>query len=224
MIYYPVNEIFQSIQGEGVFTGSPAIFIRIQGCGVGCPWCDTKHTWLLDIERNVSYQNFLQRDIESASWTLMTPKDMLRYISDKKYLSHHVVITGGEPCLYNLIELTNFLILNKFQVQLETSGTHKIDVHESVWVTVSPKIGMQGGLSVLPESLSRANEIKHPVARIKHIDELDRLLIESDLRSDVQICLQPINQNKHATELAIKTCVDRGWRLSVQLHKYLGLK
>lgn len=42
---YPINEMFQTLQGEGVYTGVPAIFIRLQGCPVGCSWCDTKHTW-----------------------------------------------------------------------------------------------------------------------------------------------------------------------------------
>ena len=45
-MHYPINEIFQTIQGEGVFTGLPAIFVRLQGCPVGCPWCDTRHTWV----------------------------------------------------------------------------------------------------------------------------------------------------------------------------------
>ena len=51
---YPVNEIFQSIQGEGYFTGVPAIFVRLQGCPVGCAWCDTQHTWELAADKQVA--------------------------------------------------------------------------------------------------------------------------------------------------------------------------
>ena len=74
------------------------------------------------------------------------------------------------------------------------------------------------------DCLSRADEIKHPVAMQKHIDALDRLLQGQTLKSDVVICLQPISQRPRATELAMKTCIERNWRLSVQMHKYLNIE
>ncbi|MBB6055493.1 7-carboxy-7-deazaguanine synthase [Tolumonas osonensis] len=225
MIYYPINEIFQSIQGEGVFTGTPAIFIRMQGCDVGCSWCDTKNTWCLDYEKKLPDSSYLhQKSDNSDSWTMMSSMEIFKYFSEKNYSPQHVIITGGEPCLYSLLELTDILIGKGYYVQLETSGTREIKVHENVWVTVSPKIGMRGGLVVLPESINRANEIKYPIGKEKHIEDLDCMLKKSNIGNDVQICLQPINQNKNSTKLAIKTCIDRGWRLSVQLHKYIGLK
>ncbi len=52
---YPINEMFQTLQGEGYFTGVPAIFIRLQGCPVGCSWCDTKHTWEKDADSGSGY-------------------------------------------------------------------------------------------------------------------------------------------------------------------------
>ena len=58
-MHYPINEIFQTIQGEGVFTGVPAIFVRLQGCPVGCPWCDTRHTWVVDPAREVGSREVL---------------------------------------------------------------------------------------------------------------------------------------------------------------------
>ncbi len=58
---YPINEMFQTLQGEGYFTGVPAIFIRLQGCPVGCAWCDTKHTWEKLEDREVSFSAFWRR-------------------------------------------------------------------------------------------------------------------------------------------------------------------
>ena len=92
------------------------------------------------------------------------------------------VLTGGEPCLYDLHELSSALLAAGYQVQIETSGTSEILTHAQTWVTVSPKIGMKGGLPVLVSALERANEIKHPVATERHIEELDALLATASLR------------------------------------------
>lgn len=93
---------------------------------------------------------------------------------------------------------------------------------DRTYVTVSPKINMKGGYPVLKQALVRANEIKHPVATDAHIDELDALLEGIDT-SGKTICLQPISQKPRATELAMKTCIARNWRLSIQTHKYLNI-
>lgn len=65
---YPINEMFQTLQGEGYFTGVPAIFIRLQGCPVGCAWCDTKHTWEKLEDREVSLFSILAKTKESDKW------------------------------------------------------------------------------------------------------------------------------------------------------------
>lgn len=224
MIHYPINEIFQTIQGEGVHVGLPAIFVRLQGCPVGCPWCDTRHTWVVDPERQVPSCQVLDRSNESDAWSFMSATEILEIFQRLGYTARHVVITGGEPCLYDLLEFSTLLLAEGFTVQVETSGTQEVRVHDEAWVTVSPKIGMKGGLAVLPQALSRANEIKHPVATEYHVEELNTLLHVSDLRPDVQIALQPISQKKLATELAIRVCIERNWRLSVQVHKYIHIE
>ena len=83
---------------------------------------------------------------------------------------------------------------------------------------------MKGGYDVLVSALERANEIKHPIAMQKHIDELDALLANVSSLEGKQVCLQPISQQKRATELAVKTCIERNWRLSLQTHKYIGIE
>ncbi|HIC8861017.1 TPA: 7-carboxy-7-deazaguanine synthase QueE [Aeromonas hydrophila] len=222
-MHYPINEIFQTIQGEGVFTGLPAIFVRLQGCPVGCPWCDTRHTWVVDPAREVGVQVVLDCSNESDGWSKMSAEQILASFQQLGYQARHVVITGGEPCLYDLQELSAALIEAGYQVQIETSGTSEIQTHEQTWVTVSPKINMKGGLPVLVSALERANEIKHPVATERHVEELDALLATASLRENVVIALQPISQKPRATQLAMATCIARNWRLSIQTHKYLDI-
>ena len=82
---------------------------------------------------------------------------------------------------------------------------------------------MRGGFEVLTSALERANEIKHPIAMQKHIDELDALLANVSLEGK-QVCLQPISQQARATQLAVETCIARNWRLSLQTHKYIGIE
>lgn len=222
-MHYPINEIFQTIQGEGVFTGLPAIFVRLQGCPVGCPWCDTRHTWVVDPAREVGIQAVLDCSNESDGWSKMSTEQILASFQQLGYQARHVVITGGEPCLYDLQDLSAALIEAGYQVQIETSGTSEIQTHEQTWVTVSPKINMKGGLPVLVSALERANEIKHPVATERHVEELDALLATASLRENVVIALQPISQKPRATQLAMATCIARNWRLSIQTHKYLDI-
>lgn len=222
-MHYPINEIFQTIQGEGIFTGLPAIFVRLQGCPVGCPWCDTRHTWIVDPAREVGVQAVLDCSNESDGWSKMNTEQILASFQQLGYQARHVVITGGEPCLYDLQALSCALLSAGYQVQIETSGTSEIQTHANTWVTVSPKIGMKGGLPVLVSALERANEIKHPVATERHIEELDALLATATLRPDVVIALQPISQKPRATQLAMATCITRNWRLSIQTHKYLDI-
>lgn len=220
---YPVNEIFQSIQGEGSFTGVPSIFIRLQGCPVGCPWCDTRHTWVVDPDQQVPAAQVLDRSNASSCWANMTAEAMLKAFHKLGYQARHIVVTGGEPCLYDLRELTRALLEQGYQIQIETSGTHEILVDPNCWVTLSPKLEMKGGYDVLDSALARADEIKHPVAMEKHIQQLDNLLARCHQGKGKVIALQPISQQPRATALALKTCLERNWRLSVQLHKYLAV-
>ena len=220
---YKVNELFQTIQGEGFYTGVPAIFIRLQGCDVGCAWCDTKNTWDIDPDKKTVLPELSGHSDQSSCWAEVSAQGLVDEIKRLGYSAKLVVITGGEPCMADLRELTALLHDNAFLTQIETSGTYPILTDKRTWVTLSPKVKMRGGKVVLQSALERANEIKHPVGREKDIEQLDELLAQLPSTAEKTICLQPISQKASATELCSRVCIERNWRLSVQVHKYLGI-
>ncbi|MBC7004622.1 7-carboxy-7-deazaguanine synthase QueE, partial [Photobacterium sp. BZF1] len=209
--------------GEGVFTGVPAIFVRLQICPVGCAWCDTKQTWNAEPQDHGSIEDVMAKTADSPIWTEIDADGIVNLLKQQGYTAKHVVITGGEPCIYDLLPLTTALEQAGFQCQIETSGTSEVLATQNTWVTVSPKINMKAKLPVLASALERADEIKHPVGTQKDIDQLDELIDGKNLKADVNIALQPISQKPRATELCIDTCIKRNWRLSIQTHKYLAI-
>lgn len=218
-----LNEIFQTIQGEGVFTGVPAVFIRLQQCPVGCSWCDTKQTWDALPQDESDLNSIISKQTDSSLWCSLDENAIIRLYQEQGYTAKHVVITGGEPCLYDLTDLTTAFEAIGCKCQIETSGTSPVRCSDDTWVTVSPKINMGGKLPVLAEAMMRANEIKHPVGRQKDIEQLDALLEGCPVSDNTVIALQPISQIQRATELCIEVCIQRNWRLSVQTHKYLAI-
>lgn len=157
---------------------------------------------------------------DTNTWAMMSPQDVL--LAAQAFSARHVVITGGEPALYDLRPLTTLLVGSGFSVQLETSGTQAIQVNSLTWVTVSPKCGMPGGRSALAEALGRANEIKHPVGKPADIQNLLSLPIDHALKPE--IWLQPLSQSRTATELCIREATARNWRVSIQTQKFIGVR
>lgn len=220
---YKINEMFETIQGEGVYTGVPSVFIRLQQCPVGCAWCDTKQTWDATPQDERSTDDILAKTQDNPTWCSASAKQIISLYKKQGYQAKHIVITGGEPCIYDLRPLTQAFEAIGCQCQIETSGTSPIQATEKTWVTVSPKVAMKGKLPVLDSALLRANEIKHPVATSKDIDQLDELLSRANVPTSTIIALQPISQKERATQLCIDTCIARNWRLSIQTHKYLSI-
>ncbi|NQY37448.1 MAG: 7-carboxy-7-deazaguanine synthase QueE [Alteromonadaceae bacterium] len=223
MTTYKINELFETIQGEGSFTGQPSIFIRLQGCPVACSWCDTKHTWDIDLEKQISAADMLAKAQETDQWASLSVDQIFSVIIAKNFKAKHIVITGGEPCMVDLTPLCTMFEQQGYSCQVETSGTFEILVSDKCWVTLSPKVNMKGGYEILNSAMLRANEIKHPVATEQHVDDLKLLLAKHQIKT-TPVYLQPISQKQRATELAIETCIENNWRLSVQVHKYLGIE
>lgn len=221
---YKINEVFESIQGEGALTGVPSIFVRLQGCPVGCAWCDTKHTWTLDEQFQVPSDVVMSQQAETENWFNATAQELLTLFTLQGYTAKNVILTGGEPCMYDLVPICQEFEQQGYQISVETSGTFEIQVTPTAWVTVSPKVDMKGGYEVRQDAILRANEIKHPIAMVKHVAELENLLRWTDKETPPLIYLQPISQQKRATELAVKTCIANNWRLSLQTHKFIGIE
>lgn len=216
-----VNEIFATIQGEGAFTGTPSVFIRLQGCPVHCPWCDTKHTWKLG-SPNGKGIDFALGKADCSGWATVEAADIVEAVKARYAQVPHVVITGGEPTLFDLSELTTRLIELGRSVQIETSGIEPIRAHEKTWVTLSPKLGMPSGLVPNESALARANEIKMPVGGTADIAALEKILPKTS--PEALVYLQPISCEEGATKLCMAVCMARGWRLSIQTHKYLQIR
>lgn len=214
-----VNEIFPTIQGEAHWTGTPATFIRLQGCAVACSWCDTKHTWPSTEKRRISIPEMMAKKDPAPTWAEMTSREIAEAVAPMT--PRHFVVTGGEPCEQPLFDLTRELAAFG-RVQIETSGTREINVWPETWVTVSPKVGMAGGLEPLGPSLQRADEIKMPVADESDIRVIDNLISWGFVRGEVW--LQPVSCEHEATRLCIETAMDRNWKVSIQTHKFAGIR
>ena len=215
-----INEIFDTIQGEAFYTGTPATFIRLQGCPVGCHWCDTKHTWSEGTEKlRVEIDEMLHKTKDSPKWSDLTERQILKIV--EKLKPRHFVLTGGEPCSQDIFELTR-LLATIGSVQVETSGTHTVNVYHKTWVTVSPKIDMLGGLEILNSALIRANELKMPINGLKDVKNLQKLVKKSNYGQ--MVWLQPVSQKQENTDLCVKTAMDNKWRISIQTHKYMGVR
>jgi len=225
----PVNEVFHTIQGEARWTGTPAVFLRLQGCPVGCPWCDTKHTWEVDEAKKDTWDGILAKTKDAPTFTEATPDMIVDYCLSLPVKNHvrHLVITGGEPALYDLKPICVAMERVAIKVQVETSGTEPLRVSDRAWVTVSPKLNMPGGRQVLRDSVRRANEIKMPVGKPADIAALDQLLEQCfDHVEHIQppIWLQPLSQSPKATGLCVAVALERNWQVSLQTHKYLGVR
>ena len=221
-----INEMFSTIQGEATYTGTPSLFIRLQGCPVGCSWCDTKHTWPKGKEnKKITWDELALKTKDAPTFAEIPAANLVELA--KQYRPRHFVLTGGEPCAQDIYSLTEGL-LKVGSVQVETSGTHNVDVAHGTWVTVSPKINMGGGLMVLPQALLRADEIKMPIADQQDIDNLEKLIRTVNYQNNSyvggRIWLQPVSQGDKATELCVETAMNRNWRISIQTHKYMGVR
>lgn len=216
----PVNEVFETVQGEAFWTGTPAVFVRLQGCDVGCPWCDTKHTW--DFQGpQVSLAEMAAKEQDAPSYAEAKLDDLVALVDG--HASKHVVITGGEPTMHEQLgALCEALLSLGRTVQVETSGTRSLDLPAGVWVTISPKLNMPGGYEVMGQALARADELKMPVGKPADIETLQDLL--ANRPHPRHVWLQPLSQSKKATQLCLAAARDHGWRVSIQTHKFIGVR
>jgi len=194
----PVMEHFYTIQGEGVHSGSAAYFIRLGGCDVGCHWCDVKESW----DANKHPLTEISGLVKEA----------------KKTGVEIVVVTGGEPAMHNLVELTAQLKKNKLQVHIETSGSSAI-TGKFDWVCLSPKKLK----APLKESYKLADELK---VVIYNKDDFKWAEKNAALVSKkCQLLLQPEWSREEKVMPMIVEYVKKHpkWQVSLQTHKYMNI-
>lgn len=228
-----INEVFYSIQGEGAFFGHPAVFIRTQGCPIGCTFCDTKHTWDALGENQVASSVILNDEPRSPEcWASISAEELQAWVDLKAHPDAIVVITGGEPLTQpaGVKELVNLFTRARRVVQIETSGTMPLpsfdgDAYngQNPWITVSPK--WEGRLPVRWDVLRAADEVKVVVSSQKILDALFSVL-DSHVIQRTKVRLQPETGPwfKESVELAVATCKAQGFQLSLQAHTFLGVR
>jgi len=194
---YPVNEIFYSLQGEGFNTGIASVFIRFSGCNLRCAFCDTDH----------------------HSHIMMSLPEIVDEVM-KFRNAPLIVLTGGEPSLCVDEPLLKALHLTGKKIAIETNGTRPLPQGID-WVTLSPKFGFDGGDS-LPCVVNRCNELK-VVYTGQNLSQYDFIAAEHRF---LQPCYVDDERRRQAN---IQLCVDAVlanpvWRLSLQTHRFLGIR
>ncbi|WP_072620655.1 7-carboxy-7-deazaguanine synthase QueE [Spirulina major] len=195
---YPIVELFHSIQGEGAWAGVSALFIRLGGCDVGCPWCDTKESWPQDHHPRQTVAA-LVTEAQAAAPAM-------------------VVITGGEPLMHDLAPLTTQLREAGLRVHLETSGAYPLRGVVD-WVTLSPKRFKPPHGSIYPQ----AQELKVVVC---DRTDLDWAETQAAQVPESTLCyLQPEWQTPTSQALIFDYVRHHPrWRMSLQTHKLLGVR
>ncbi len=194
----PVMESFYTLQGEGFHSGKAAYFIRLGGCDVGCVWCDVKESW--DAE---AHPQFRVEDIVNGAL---------------EYPGRLAVITGGEPLMYDLNELTAELKQKGFQTNIETSGAHPLS-GDWDWICFSPKKFK----APLEEFYAVANELKVIVYNSSDFDFAEKHAAK--VNPDCKLFLQVEWDRRERMMPSIVEYVKANpqWRVSIQTHKYMNI-
>ncbi len=193
----PLMEEFYTIQGEGYFKGTAAYFIRIGGCDVGCHWCDVKESW---------------------DANLHPPTDTNIIADNAAKYSDTIVVTGGEPLMWNMYPLTNALKNNNVKTHIETSGAYKL-TGDWDWICLSPK------KTKLPtkEVHDAANELKVII-----YNKSDFKFAEEQAAKVSDNCMLFMQPEWSKKDIVIPLMVDYvmknpKWKLSLQTHKYMNI-
>lgn len=199
MITYPVMETFYSIQGEGYYQGNAAFFVRLGGCDVGCVWCDVKESWNVD--------DHPRRSV----------KDIVEEIKETE--AKLVIITGGEPLMHNCSALCDALHQHGYQVNIETSGSHPLSGSWD-WICLSPKKFK----APLPELLPEANELKIVVFNRSDFEWAEKYA--ALVSASCKLYLQPEWDKEKEIMPLITSYIQSNpkWQLSLQIHKYMGVR
>lgn len=206
-----VKEFFDTIQGEGMNSGVPAVFLRLGGCNLACKFCDT------------DFEEFESMKLED----IISEIEKLSLNSKGERTKNLVVITGGEPLRQPIEKLCSELLNRGFKVQLESNGTLFRELDERVEIVVCPK-NVTGEYALVREDLlPRINSFKILIS--KSIEKYSYVPEIGQSKYNTPIFIQPIDQYDEAKNLenyhlAVDIAKENGYRLSVQLQKTAKIK
>lgn len=239
--YVDLHSVFYTIQGEGIYAGMPAVFVRLAGCNLQCPWCDTDYT----SSRSLTSPSALLEQVVRA-----TPARIMR--GNRAAMSDYhgdrgkplVVITGGEPFRQNLVAIVNTLWEAGYRIQIETNGTlfEKALNYERVTVICSPKTPR-----LHPRLIPHIAALKYVIDR-SHVSDVDGLP-SATMGTDFavyrpcelfrgEVFVQPLDESGASSdavdfvsdaanmlnlEAAVASAMKYGYRLCIQTHKLTEL-
>ncbi len=191
-------EVFYTIQGEGAWSGHASYFIRLAGCDVGCVWCDVKDSW------------------NSENYPSLTTTEILE--SFESSTCKMVVITGGEPAMYDLTDLTTHLKAKGFQVHIETSGAYPL-IGTFDWVSFSPKKFKNPSLHFG----QNAHELKIIIFNKSDFEWAETY--RKEVNENCILYLQPEWDRREKVKSLMVDYVKNNpqWKISLQTHKYLEI-
>lgn len=193
----PLMEAFYTIQGEGYHKGTAAYFIRVGGCDVGCHWCDVKESWDAKLHPPTAIESIANQAIS---------------------FSDTIVVTGGEPLMWDMQPLTNLLKDRKLKTHIETSGAYTLS-GEWDWICLSPKKRKLPLNTIYP----KADELKVIV-----YNKSDFEFAEAQAKNVSKNCILYLQPEWSASEKITPLIVDYvmrhpKWKISLQTHKYLNI-
>jgi 7-carboxy-7-deazaguanine synthase len=194
----PLMEAFYTLQGEGYHSGKAAYFIRLGGCDVGCVWCDVKESWDVEAHPKVSIKDMVEEAL--------------------KHPARMAVVTGGEPLMHNLEQLTEALQAAGFHTNIETSGAHPMSGHWD-WVCFSPKKFK----APHPSVYAQAHELKVIVYNKTDFEFAEQHA--ALVNKECVLLLQPEwGRVQEMTPLIVEYVKQHPqWRVSLQTHKYMDI-
>lgn len=196
--HLPVMEHFFTLQGEGYHSGRAAYFIRLAGCDVGCVWCDVKESWTISPEQYLTIDQL--------------PEALSNAAAD------FVVITGGEPTMHDLTELTSVLKENGFEIAIETAGVHPLKGHID-WYCFSPKKFK----APIEEAYSKANELKIVIAHPSDFEWAETHAQKVGPNCKLYLQTEWEKQDRLLPLIIDYIKRNKKWKISLQSHKYMQI-
>ncbi len=194
----PLIDEFYTIQGEAFHTGKAAYFIRIGGCDIGCRWCDTKISWNLDMHKLIDIQHVVNNVLKNNADT--------------------IVVTGGEPSIYELGPLCKALKENSVQTHIETSGAYNLTGNWD-WICLSPKKQNPP----LEEIYKNASELKVIINEAEDYEWAEE--VAKKVSENCKLYLQPewSKHNSIIPKIVEYVKKNKKWQISIQAHKFMQI-